>query len=155
MLAELIVLYGDGRKESKIVLANSEEAIIYPKRDNITQSYYKPFKYRVKKHSILCKAIVKLKDRFVIMPSGIECHPDTTLEDIIEIDSKPKQKAEVKQVEKPVEKTWKFESKSDPGSFYIVRVVNGKVKCNCAGQFRAKDRKCKHMKEVMSELGIK
>ncbi len=44
MLKELIVLYGDGRKASKIVLANSEEAIIYPKRDNITQGYYRPFK---------------------------------------------------------------------------------------------------------------
>jgi hypothetical protein len=154
MLKELIVLYGDGRKASKIVLANSEEAIIYPKRDNITQGYYRPFKYKVKKHRILCKSIVKLGDKFVIMPSGIECHPGTTLDDIIEIENKPKTKSEVKQVVKPVEKTWKFESKSDPGSFYVVKVVNGKVKCNCAGQFRAKDKKCVHMKEVMSELGL-
>ena len=102
----------------------------------------------------MCKSIVKLGDKFVIMPSGIECHPGTTLDDIIEIENKPKQKVEVKQVVKPVEKTWKFESKSDPGSFYVVRVVNGKVKCNCAGQFRAKDRKCVHMKEVISELGL-
>jgi len=154
MLAELIVLYGDGRKESKIVLANSEEAIIYPKRDNITQSYYRPFKYKVKKHRILCKAIVNLGTKYVIMPSGIECHPNTTLDDIIEVEKKQKPKVEVKQVEKPIEKTWRFESKSDPGSFYIVRVVNGKVKCNCAGQFRAKDRKCVHMKEVEKELGL-
>lgn len=154
MLAELIVLLGDGRKVSKIVLAGSEEAKIYPERDDIVQSYYKPFKYKVKKHNYLCKSIVELNGKFIIMPAGIECHPKTTLDDIIEIEKKQKPTVKVEQVEKPVEKTWKFESKSEPNNFYIVRVVNGKVKCNCAGQFRAKDRKCKHMKEVEKELGL-
>ena len=49
---------------------------------------------------------------------------------------------------------FKFESKSEPGSFYVVRVIGDKVKCNCAGQYRAKDRQCKHMKEVQQKLGI-
>ena len=47
---------------------------------------------------------------------------------------------------------YKFESKSEPGSFYVVRVIGDKVKCNCAGQYRAKDRQCKHMKEVIQKL---
>ncbi len=49
---------------------------------------------------------------------------------------------------------YKFESKSEPGSFYVVRVTGDKVKCNCAGQYRAKDRQCKHMKEVKQKLGL-
>jgi hypothetical protein len=47
---------------------------------------------------------------------------------------------------------YKFESKSEPGNFYVVRVTGDKVKCNCAGQYRAKDRQCKHMKEVIQNL---
>jgi hypothetical protein len=36
----------------------------------------------------------------------------------------------------------------------LLYIVSGKAKCNCAGQYRAKDRKCKHMKEVEKELGL-
>jgi hypothetical protein len=28
------------------------------------------------------------------------------------------------------------------------------LKCNCPGTWRAKDRRCKHIKEVEKELGI-
>ena len=83
-----------------------------------------------------------------IVPTWQEVLPETTLADIEWI--KP---------EKPVKKTerkeWKFESKSDPGHFYLVTQVSDyKVRCTCSGQWRAKDRKCRHMKEVMKELGI-
>jgi len=55
---------------------------------------------------------------------------------------------------KPTTTEYKFESKSEPGSFYVVQVTGDKVKCNCAGQYRAKDRQCKHMKEVRQKLGL-
>jgi hypothetical protein len=87
-----------------------------------------------------------------IVPGWQKVHPQTELSDINWIQPKPKNVEKTEVVQKPEE--FKFESKSEPGSFYVVRVVNGKAKCNCAGQYRAKDRKCKHMKEVEKELGL-
>jgi hypothetical protein len=87
-----------------------------------------------------------------ILPGWQKVHPETTLNDINWIKPKPKNIEKTEALQKPEE--FKFESKSEPGSFYVVRVVNGKAKCNCAGQYRAKDRKCKHMKEVEKDLGL-
>ena len=67
---------------------------------------------------------------------------------------KPEPKVVQQQNVSPTNEEYKFESKSEPGSFYVVRVVGDKVKCNCAGQYRAKDRQCKHMKEVKQKLGL-
>jgi hypothetical protein len=88
-----------------------------------------------------------------IVPGYQKVHPQTTLNDIEWVKPKPKNVEKAADVFKTNEE-FKFESKSEPGSFYVVRVVNGKAKCNCAGQYRAKDRKCKHMKEVEQELGL-
>ena len=82
-----------------------------------------------------------------ITPTWQKVLPETTLEDINWV------KPELK-VTPTTSLEYKFESKSDPGSFYIVRVIGDKVKCNCAGQYRAKDRQCKHMKEVKQKLGL-
>ena len=106
------------------------------------------FKYTYE-HSIMPPSLFVGQDgKKFIVPTWQEVLPETTLADIEWI--KP---------EKPVEKTerkeWKFESKSDPGHFYLVTQVSDyKVRCTCSGQWRAKDRKCRHMKEVMKELGI-
>ena len=89
-----------------------------------------------------------------IIPGWQKVHPQTTLKDINWIQPKPKKVEKTEIVQKPEE--FKFESKSEPGSFYVVRVVNGKAKCNCAGQYRAKDREkgCKHMQAVRAKLGL-
>jgi len=87
-----------------------------------------------------------------IIPGWIKVHPDTQLKDINWI--KPEPKVVEKQDTPTTPEEFKFESKSEPGSFYIVRVIGDKVKCNCAGQYRAKDRQCKHMKEVKQKLGL-
>jgi hypothetical protein len=57
---------------------------------------------------------------------------------------------------KPTTTEYKFESKSEPGSFYVVRVTGDKVKCNCSGFYRAKDREkgCKHVQQVKKDLGL-
>lgn len=146
MLKELIIEYGDGRKETKLVL--NQDAKIYPQRDNIKFCFCRPFKYKVEKHAYLPVAVIRLSDKTVIMPAGIECHPETTLEDIVVIDNSPEVKP------KPREKrTWKFDSASSDG-LYTVRENMGKLSCNCMGVWRAKDRRCKHIKEVEKELGI-
>jgi hypothetical protein len=142
MLKELVIEYGDGRKENKIVL--NQDASIYPQRDNITFCFCKPFKYKIEKHAYLPVAIVRLQSKTMIMPAGIECHPGTDLNDIKVIDNSPKEKPEPKPREK---RTWKFDSASSNG-FYIVRENMGRLYCNCMGVWRAKDRRCKHIKEV-------
>jgi len=76
-----------------------------------------------------------------IVPGWQKCHPDTQLSDINWI------KPEVKKVE-PEKNTWKFESSSAPGTFYFVRQTGTRLTCTCSGSWRAKDRRCKHIKEV-------
>ncbi len=104
-------------------------------------------KYHVPKHRYLPNAIVRLGDKTYIYPAQIECHPDTTLDDII-VDVE-----ETVVIEQPQRQQWMFESSSGDG-FYQVTENMGKLKCNCPGTWRAKDRRCKHIKEVEIEFGI-
>ena len=144
MLSKMFIEYEDGLKVEKIV-HNSETSF---KTKSIKSASCQPFKYQVDKHPYLCIAIVQMGNIKKIMPAGIVCHPKTTLEDIIEIDTTP---VEVK--EKPVEKKkCMFESSSSEG-FYQVTENMGKLKCNCMGFFRSRGN-CKHIKEVEKELGI-
>ena len=103
------------------------------------------FKYTYE-HPILPPTIINspTTGKTYIVPAWIEVLPETTLNDIEWI--KPGIKKTVTEKQEP--QTWKFESKSDPGSFYVVQVIGNKIKCNCPGVWRSKDRKCKHIKEV-------
>jgi len=102
------------------------------------------FKYTYE-HSQLPPTLVVLKGQKYIVPTWQKVHPETTLADIEWI--KP-----TKPVEVPVEKnTWKFESSSDPGHFYVVKQSGLKLSCNCPGFYRAKDRRCKHIKQVEND----
>ena len=146
MLSQLTIEYTDGRTEVKIV--PSREAIIYPQQDGVKHVGCKAFKYEVPKHNILPVAIIRFISKTMIYPAQIECHPETTLNDIIEIESE-EQKAKV-QVEAPKKeefKTWKFESVSGGGTYVVKQTPKG-LKCDCPGTWRAKDRRCKHIKEV-------
>jgi hypothetical protein len=146
MLAQLTIEYDYGRTEVKIVPIR--EAVIYPKKEGIRHAGCKAFKYEVPKHRFLPVTIVRFLTKTMIYPAQIECHPETTLDDIIEIESE-EQKAKV-QVEIPKKeevKTWKFESASGGGTYVVKQTPKG-LKCDCPGTWRAKDRRCKHIKEV-------
>jgi hypothetical protein len=82
-----------------------------------------------------------------ITPGWIPVLPETTYNDIEWI--KPEI---IKEKQEP--QTWKFESSSDPGSFYIVRKAGETLKCNCSGFFRCRDKNigCKHCQQVRKEL---
>ena len=113
----------------------------------------RPFKYesRSKYFGIFTSPVDGKK---YLTPDWIEVLPETTLYDIkpFEEETRGRKKKENK-LDNPRE--WKFESKSDPGQYYLVRQISDyKVTCTCSGQYRAKDRKCRHMKEIMNELGI-
>ena len=110
----------------------------------------KQFRYQYT-HKTLPPSIFKSTDgKFYIIPTWQEVLPETTFNDIEWVREKAKVE---KKISKP--KEWKFESKSKPGNFYIVKQISDyKVTCNCSGQYRAKDRKCIHLKTVIKELGI-
>jgi hypothetical protein len=148
MLFELYLEFEDGRVETAIVPA--EETKIYPQRDGIINSGCKPFKYKIPKHNILPKSIIRFAEKTMIFPGGIECHPKTTLDDIIEIQTEQQLQEETTiQKETPKEKReWKFESASGGGTYIVTENKNGTFRCNCPGVWRAKDRRCKHIKEV-------
>ena len=104
------------------------------------------FKYEYHHSHISPQMQVRKGERF-IMPGNQKVHYETTFDDIVWIQPK---KPKVK-IPKDI---FQFESKSDPGSFYEVSVAGNVVKCTCSGQYRAKDRKCIHMKTVIKELGL-
>jgi len=146
MLAQLTIEYQDGRIETKIVEAS--ETTVYPQRDGIKHSNCKTFKYKVPKHNILPVTIVRFINKTMIYPAQIECHPSTTLNDIVEIQTEEqKVKVQVEIPKKEEEKTWKFESASGGGTYIVKQTTKG-LKCDCPGTWRAKDRRCKHIKEV-------
>ena len=101
------------------------------------------FKYDYE-HPILAPTLYESKGQKYIIPSWIKVHPKTTYSDINWI------KPEVKKVE-PEKNTWKFESSSAPGTFYIVKQSGLKLSCNCPGVWRSKDRRCKHIKQVEND----
>jgi len=90
-----------------------------------------------------------------MVPDWLEVLPETTISDIKPFEEEERGRPKkIASTSKP--QSWKFESKSDPGSYYEVKQVSDfKVSCTCSGQYRAKDRKCRHIKEIMLKLGIK
>ena len=80
-----------------------------------------------------------------IVPTWQKVVPETTLNDIKWV------KPEIKKP-KPEKNEWLFESNSDPGHFYKVTQVGVTYRCNCPGVWRAKDRQCKHIKEVKANV---
>lgn len=105
-----------------------------------------PIKYDYE-HPILPPSIVAGRDgKKYIVPTWQEINPLTTLEDINWV---PK-----KIGPKPEPHTWTFKSSSGDG-VYKVKQTGNTLKCNCMGFFRAKDRRCKHIKSVEKEINKK
>ena len=149
MLFELTTEYADKHVEKTIICAEKSEHItIYPQRDSIISSGCKRFKYEVPKHNILPVAIARFINKTVILPSGIECHPNTTLEDIVEIQTQEQiEKSQIQVPKKEEKRTWKFESASGGGTYIVTETKPETYRCNCPGFFRSKGN-CKHVKEV-------
>ncbi len=70
-------------KTEIISLKDGEVFSVNPRQDNIQHAGIRTFKYHVPQHRYLPKAIVRLGGKTYIYPEQIECHPDTTLDDII------------------------------------------------------------------------
>lgn len=152
MLKELYVKYNDGRVEKSIIsVKNGEQVKVYPIRDGIVVAGCKTFKYVVKKHQHLCTSIVKFSTKYMIMPQGIECHPDTQLSDIIY--EKTIVKPQITDIKKEEPKVWKFDSSSGDGT-YIVKMTPKGLTCDCSGFWRVKDKVkgCIHCQKVRAGM---
>jgi hypothetical protein len=111
---------------------------------NLISSAARLFKYEYE-HPYFPPTLVEIKGQMFIVPTWQKVHSKTTLKDIEWI--KPEKP------QAPKEKnTWRFESASDPGTFYFVKQSGNKLTCTCSGSWRAKDRRCKHIKEVEQRL---
>ena len=100
------------------------------------------FKYEYK-HELMPPTILKLNNKTYLMPLWKEVVNGTTIDDIEWI--KPIKK-------KTVVEEFKFESASS-GSLYTTKKftkTSGEIKysCTCPGVWRAKDRRCKHIKSL-------
>ena len=102
-------------------------------------SFVKVFKYKIE--SRLKPGIAKVKGKTFITPGWVPCHPNTELSDINWIQKVSKQE-QVKEID-----TWRLKSSSGDGE-YVTKRNGFKYTCNCPGFWRAKDRECKHIKEV-------
>jgi len=98
-------------------------------------------------HPILPPSIVTVKDgKKYVVPTWQEINPLATLDDINWVPKKTEPK--------PESKTWTFKSSSSDKT-YKVKQTDNALKCNCMGFFRAKDRRCKHIKSVEKEINKK
>jgi hypothetical protein len=104
-------------------------------------SIVKVFKYKIE--SRLKPGIAKVKGKTFITPGWVPCHPNTELSDINWIQKVPKEE-KLKEID-----TWRFKSSSGDGE-YVTKKNGFKYTCNCPGVWRAKDKECKHIKEVKS-----
>jgi hypothetical protein len=106
------------------------------------------FRYKYEHSLIPPHLFVDNEGQKYIVPTWQKVLPETTLEDINWVKPKPKKVSSENH-------EFQFESKSDPGHFYKVTVKNNKVDCTCSGKWRAKDRQCRHMKDVKKQLKLK
>tara|TARA_R110000772_G_C13095115_1_gene419059 strand:+ start:268 stop:546 length:279 start_codon:yes stop_codon:yes gene_type:complete len=90
---------------------------------------------------------VRKGERF-IMPGNQKVHSETTFDDIVWIQPQPKKRTE------PIVK---INVSSSNGSKYQTKYFpdSGNYQCNCMGYFRAKDRRCKHIKALEIEVNKK
>ena len=105
------------------------------------------FKYEYHHSHISPQMQVRKGERF-IMPGNIKVHIETTFNDIVWIQPQPKKRTE------PIVK---INVSSSNGSKYQTKYFpdSGNYQCNCMGYFRAKDRRCKHIKELEVEVNKK
>ena len=102
------------------------------------------YKYEYE-HPVMPPTILELNGKTYLMPLWKEVVKGTTIKDIEWIKPKPKKKAETIVVETP-------SSKGDV--IYKTRYYpdSGNYTCNCPGTWRAKDRMCKHIIKLKSEI---
>jgi hypothetical protein len=113
----------------------------YGKFVNVQRFYY------IVEHEVLSPILFKDQNGDqIMMPDGIKVHPKTTLDDIKVVRPKPKKRSE------PIIET-SISSSGDVTYETKYYPDSGNIYCSCPGTWRAKDRRCKHIKAM--ELKVK
>mgnify|MGYP001160002476 FL=1 len=101
------------------------------------------FKYEYK-DPVMPPSILELNGKTYLMPIWKEVEKGTTINDVEWIKPKPKRKYETVVVETPA---------SGSDTIYKTRFYpdTGNYTCTCPGTWRAKDRRCKHIKKLENE----
>tara|TARA_R110000803_G_scaffold48283_1_gene100291 strand:- start:282 stop:734 length:453 start_codon:yes stop_codon:yes gene_type:complete len=142
MLFEVQRIYMDHCEDREIVF---NQPLIKIKNEGIRHVFVNPFKYYVSKPPIICITIVKLQDGHYIMPHGIKCHPNTTLNDVKFIKEEVKDVKTIKKLKNTVVKT--LSSKGDIEYTTTYYPKTNRYHCTCPGTWRSKGN-CKHVKEL-------
>jgi len=95
--------------------------------------------YKVPYSNLGKGGISKLNGKTYHLPSWIEVHSKTTLDDI-QVEKKPFEELFVEP------KIWKFKSASSDKEYTVKYNASGNLSCSCWGYIA--HRKCKHIKEV-------
>ena len=132
MLYNVKIKYSDGTVKEELI-SSQTPPVIYPERDNIVHSMVSVHKYDYE-HIYPPTLFIDSKGQKAIMPTGIEVHPDTTVNDINW--TKPKLKKEIEQIQ------------GSMGVYKTTYDPNKKTyKCTCMGFWRSKGN-CKHVKAL-------
>ena len=133
-----------GNPRSRIIHKPDGEAFSFNPKGFGSFVAARRYKYEYK-HPVMPPTILELNGKTYLMPLWKEVVKGTTIKDIEWIKPKPKKKAETIVVETP-------SSKGDV--IYKTRFYpdSGNYTCNCPGTWRAKDRMCKHIIKLKSEI---
>jgi hypothetical protein len=134
-----------GNLRTRIVHRDSSQFSFKPKGFgkfvNVQRFYYEM------EHAYLSPALyTNSKGEKIILPSMQKVHPKTTLEDIKVIRPKKEKRTEpIIETHISSSKDIEYTTKYFPDS--------GNFSCTCPGTWRAKDRRCKHIKEMEKQVG--
>lgn len=120
-------------------LVHSKGSLSYKPTEKVNFSYR--FFYKVPYTNIGKGGFIFQDKKKIHVPSWIEVHPETTLDDIM-VEKKPFEElfAEEKQ------QTWEFKSSSSDKTYIVRYNKSGNLSCSCWGYMAHK--RCKHIKEV-------
>lgn len=102
------------------------------------------FKYKYY-HDYMAPQMQTIEGEKFIIPGDIKVHPETTFDDIVWIKTKKEKRTE------PIIETY---ISSSNGGEYTTKYYpdSGNYQCNCPGTWRAKDRRCKHIKQLENKI---
>ena len=134
MLYKVKTHYGDGRVTDELISSPSPYSI-KPSNDGIKICIVNTFRYEFE-HYISPVLYINNEGKKYIMPSWIEVHPDTTIDDIKWIKPVPPKETII---EKTVGSLGTYKTTYDPGKDVY--------KCTCPGFWRSKGN-CKHVQSL-------
>ena len=108
-----------------------------------TNLWVKRHVYRVPYTNLGKGGITTLRGTTYHMPSWTVVHPKTTLDDIM-VEKNPFEELFVE------EKKWTFKSASSDKEYTVRYNAKGNLSCDCWGYIA--HRKCKHIREIASEI---